>query len=88
MTVRARASGPSCFPTPIAPEPSESSVVDGKATHSGVFVGDGNCSGLLWLWESIWDVEAHTIVTTGVVESADRAVIRVAGISCPTARFA
>ena len=44
MAVRTRVSGPSCFWTSVDAEPNEAPVVAGKATHSGVFIGEGDCS--------------------------------------------
>ena len=68
MAVGASSYGPNCFWTPVDSTPKESPVVDGKANHSGVMTGDGRCEGVQWAWESTWDVETHTLLTTGVLE--------------------
>ena len=45
----------------------EADLIDGFATYSGVLIGDGRCDGIQWVFETTWDDEAHTHVTSGVI---------------------
>jgi len=68
MALQSRSWSPNCTWDAVDTAPDSAPVVDGKVSHSGVFLGAGRCEGVQWLWESTWDVEAHTILMTGVLE--------------------
>ena len=56
-----------CFWNPPSTETINAPIIEGKARHKGVLLGEGLCEGAQWAWESTWDVESHTLVTTGVL---------------------
>ena len=66
ITVATNSYGPACMWNNDAGLV-EVDLLDGVATYGGLLIGDGRCVGIQWEFETTWDDESQTHVTTGVI---------------------